>query len=143
MDLLGLWPASEAKQASIRLASVPTVSYPLLERKMLEPNQDWRMIAGVAATLGKIRELKSIELIRAKLEDKKMYQHSVDLLDALVRIDPVGAKPRLFTLLLHPASAVVAEVEKLLQPRVAPGDLDALRDVYDAGARRRAPQPCV
>jgi HEAT repeat protein len=133
MDLLATWPAAEAKQASIRLSTVPAVSYPLLERKMLEANQDWRIIAGSAATLGKIRDLRAIDLIRAKLDDRKMYQHASDLVEAIVRIDPVGAKPRLFALLLHPASAVVFDVEKFLAPpRIAATDLDALRDVFDA-----------
>jgi HEAT repeat protein len=133
MDLLASWPSAEARQASIRLATVPAVSYPMLEKKMLEANQDWRVIAGSAATLGKIGDLRAIDLIRGKLDDKKMYQHAGDLLEALVRIDPVGAKPRLLTLLLHPASAVVADAEKLLAPpRIAAADLGSLRDVYDA-----------
>ncbi len=130
---LSKWPAADARQASVRLANVPAVAYPMLEKKLLEANQDWRTVAGVAATLGKMRDLRAIELLRAKLDDKRMYQHSTEILEALVRIDPVGAKPRLLSLMLHPASAVVAEVEKLLEPRVAPTDLDSLRDVFDAG----------
>jgi HEAT repeat protein len=133
MDALAQWPSAEAKQASIRLANEPTISYPMLEKKMYEANQDWRVICGVASTLGKIKDLRAVDMIRGKLDDRKMYQHSTDLLEALVRIDPVGAKARLTGLLTHPASAVVAEVEKLLEPRIAAGDLDALRDVFDAG----------
>jgi HEAT repeat protein len=133
MDHLATWPSAEAKQASIRLSTIPAVSYPMLEKKMLEANQDWRVIAGAASTLGKIRDLRALDLLRSKLDDKRMYQHSSELLEAIVRIDPVGAKPRLFATLLHPASAVVLEAEKLLQPpRIAPTDADALRDVYDA-----------
>jgi HEAT repeat protein len=133
METLAQWPSAEAKQASIRLANEPTVSYPLLEKKMYEPNQDWRVICGVAATLGKIRDMRAIDVVRGKLDDRRLYQHSSDLLEALVRIDPVGAKARLIGLLTHPASAVVTEVEKLLEPRVAATDVDALRDVFDAG----------
>jgi len=133
LDALAGWPSAEAKQASIRLANEPSVTYPMLEKKMLEANQDWRMVCGVAATFGKIRDLRAVELVRGKLDDRKMYQHSTDLLEALVRIDPVGAKARLLGLLAHPASAVVVEVEKLLEPRIAATDLDALRDVFDAG----------
>lgn len=133
LDELSHWPAADARQASVRLANVPEIAYPLLERRLQEPNQDWRTVAGVAATLGKIRDLRAINLLRGKLDDKRMYQHSTEILEALVRIDPVGAKPRLVTLMLHPASAVVAEVEKLLESRIAPTDLDALRDVFDAG----------
>ena len=133
MESLAGWPSAEAKQASIRLANEPSIAYPMLERKMLEANQDWRVICGVAATLGKIRDLRAVDLVRGKLDDRRMYQHSTDLLEALVRIDPVGAKARLLGLLPHPASAVVLEVERLLAARIAPTDLDALRDVFDAG----------
>jgi HEAT repeat protein len=133
MEALSGWPSADAKQASIRLANEPAVSYPMLEKKMHEPDQDWRTICGVAATLGKIRDLRAVDLVRGKLDDRAMYQHSADLLEALVRIDPVGAKARLLGLLTHPASAVVLEVEKLLEPRIAATDLDTLRDVFDAG----------
>lgn len=133
LEQLAQWPSAEARQASIRLATVPTIAYPLLERRMLEPNRDWRMVAGCAATLGKIRDLRAVDLLRAKLEDRAMYQHASELIEALVRIDPVGAKPRLVALLTHPASAVVADAEKLLAERIAPTDVDTLRDVYDAG----------
>jgi HEAT repeat protein len=133
IEQLATWPSGAAKQASIRLATIPSVAWPLIEHRMLEPNQDWRMIAGCASTLGKLRDLRGIDLLRAKLEDRGMYQHATEVIDAIVRIDPVGAKPRLVALLLHPASAVVADAEKLLTDRVAPTDVDTLRDVYDAG----------
>ena len=134
VEQLGQWPSAEARQASIRLATVPSIAYPLLERRMLEHNQNWRMIAGCAATFGKLRDPRAIDLIRAKLEDRAMYQHATELIEALVRIDPVGAKPRLVVLLTHPASSVVAEAERFLTERVAAADVDALRDVYDAGS---------
>src|SRR5262245_4099143 len=98
VEQLGQWPSAEARQASIRLATVPSIAYPLLERRMLEHNQGWRMIAGCAATFGKLRDPRAIDLIRAKLEDRAMYQHATELIEALVRIDPVGAKPRLVAL---------------------------------------------
>ncbi len=133
LEKLGTWPGTEAKRASIRLAAQPRIAYPLLEKKLLERDQDWRMIAGVAATLGKIGDLRALELIESKLQDRKLFQHSGPLLDALVRIDPVGAKARLVAALLHPASAVVIEARTRLEDRVAGVDVDALRDVYEAG----------
>ena len=129
---LATWPSQEAKQASVRLAAQPRVAYPLLERKMLESGQDWRVVCGVAATLSRIGDLKAMELIEAKVQDRRMWQHSPDLLDAIVRLDPVGAKARLLALLVHPASAVVHGAAERLEERVSPVDLDALRDVFDA-----------
>lgn len=133
VDLLAQWPAAEAKQASIRLAAQPSVAWPLLERRMQMPGQDWRMVCGVASTMGKLGDQRAIEPIQGKLQDRALWLHSPDLLDALVRIDPMGAKARLTALLLHPASAVVAEAAKRLEPRLGPPDADALRDVLEAG----------
>lgn len=133
VEALGDWPSNDARQAAIRLAAQPTIAYPLLEARLLSPDEDWRMIAGVAATLGKMRELRAIELLRAKLQDRKMYQHSSELLDAIVRIDPLHAKQRLMAELLHPAGAVVQSAAKRLEERVAPADLLDLKDVYSAG----------
>lgn len=130
---LAQWPAAEAKQASIRLAAQPGIAWPLLERKMLEPKQDWRMVCGVASTMGKIGDARGIELIQGKLQDRALWMHSGDLLDALVRIDAVGSKSRLVAALLHPASAVVEEAASRLEARLGPADLDALRDVLEAG----------
>lgn len=133
VEQLSRWPSSEAKQASIVLAAQPTVSFPLLKERMLDPDIDWRAVAGVAATLGKIGDARGIELIEAKLQDRRMYLHSATLLDALVRIDPVGAKARLRAALLHPASAVVKEAADRLESRVSLADAPHLRDIIEAG----------
>lgn len=133
MDELTKWPAPEAKQASIRLAAQPSVVFPLLDKKIREPGGDWKTVCGVAATLGKIADARALEPIQAKLQDKQLWLHSGDLLDAIVRIDPAGAKSRLMAQLLHPAGAVVEEAAARLEPRVAPTDVAVLRDVIDAG----------
>ena len=130
---LAEWPSADARQASIRLAAQPTVALPLLERTMNESRHDWRMIAGAATTLGRIGQLRSIELIESRIQDRRMYQHSGDLIDAIVKIDPVGAKARLLAHLLHPSSAVVGEAAERLAKRVDPSDLDALREVHEIG----------
>ncbi len=133
VERLADWPALEAKRASVRLAAQPSVAFPLLRDRLLQPGQDWRMVSGVAATLGKIGDLRAIELIEAKLQDRTLFLHSHALLDALIRIDPVGAKQRLLAQLLHPASAVVEEARKRLETRIATVDVATLRDVLDAG----------
>lgn len=143
VEQLGEWPSNDARQASIRLAAQPSIAYPLLEQVLLSPDADWRQIAGSAATLGKMRELRALELIQAKLQDRKMYQHSGELLDALVRIDPVHAKRRLIAELLHPAGAVVRAAAERLAERVSQAELPDLVDVYEAGggeARAQAVQ---
>jgi hypothetical protein len=133
IDLLGKWPSSEAKQASIRLASQPAVAWPLLVERLSDPAEEWQRICGAAATLGKIGDVKALDPITAKLQDRRLYLHSADLLDAIVRIDPAGAKSRLLAQLLHPSSAVVSEATSRLLARVGPPDAPAIRDVLDAG----------
>lgn len=145
IETLGKWPAIEAKQASIRLAAQPSVATPLLLAALGAPPEprgagrgesrgdDWRRVCGIAATLGKIGDQRAIELLLAKLQDRRMFTHSADLLDALVRIDAAGAKARLMAQLLHPAGGVVEEAAVRLQHRVGPPDVDALRDILDAG----------
>ncbi len=130
---LAEWPSADARQASIRLAAQPSVALPLLERTMLERGHDWRMISGAAATLGRIGDLRALELIESKIQDRKMFQHASELLNALVKIDPIGAKARLTAHLLHPASAVVEEAGERLKKRVDAADLDGLREIFEIG----------
>ncbi len=133
IEALAEWPAADAKQASIRLSAQPRIAYPLLEKKMLEADQDWRVVCGAAATLGRIGDLRALELIEAKLQDRGLFQHSGDLLDALARIDLVGAKRRLIAHLLHPASSVVDEAASRLERRISATDVETLREVYEVG----------
>jgi len=133
VEALARWPATEAKRAALRLAYQPSVSFPLLEARMLEPDLDWRSISGIAASLGHIGDPRALELIEAKLQDRKMFLHSGALIRAIVRIDPVGGKRRLLATLMHPASAVVREAAKLLEERVDAVDIPTLQDIYEAG----------
>lgn len=133
IEQLAKWPAPEAKQASIRLAAVPKKAFEPLVAKLAAPGNDWKSVCGAAATLGKIGDLRAIEPLLAVLRDRKMYAHPAETLDAIVRIDAAGAKPRLVALLLHPAPMVVEEAAARLEKRVGPSDLDSLRDVNDAG----------
>ena len=130
---LAKWPSVDAKRAAVRLAAQPSVSFGLCKEAMLRPKQDWRMIAGLAAAFGHMRKLEALELLEAKLQDRTMFLHSHELLDAILRIDPVGGRTRLLGSLLHPASAVVVEAGKRLEDRVTEADLPTLRDIYEAG----------
>jgi len=133
VEVLSTWPTQAARRAAVILAAQPTVAYPLLEAKMMEPDLPWRTIAGVVAALGQVGNVNALELIEAKLQDRRMYQHSGDLFDAILRLDPVGGKSRLRAALMHPAGAVVEQAAKRLETRVSQPDADSLRDVYEAG----------
>ena len=135
VETLATWPSTEARQASIRLAAQPKAAFERLTGALNDANVEWRTIAGAAATLGRIGDVRALEAIQAKLQDRKMFQHSGDLLDAVARIDPIGAKPRFVAQLLHPSSAVVREARKRLEARVGPSDLDALREIYEIGGQ--------
>ena len=133
LEELATWPSADARQASIRLAARPQVATLRLLGVLDDPSANWRSVCGAASTLGRMGDTRSLEPIQAKLQDRKLYQHSGDLLDALARIDPIGAKARLLAQLLHSSSAVVVEARKRLEPRVGAGDLDALRDIFEIG----------
>ncbi|MCE9634409.1 MAG: HEAT repeat domain-containing protein [Planctomycetes bacterium] len=130
---LAKWPSAEAKQASIRLAGQPKDSFGPLVAILTAKGADWRVVCGAASTLGKIGDVRALESLLPKLQDRTLFQHAGDLLDAIVRIDPAGAKARLLGQLLHPSSAVVTEAAARLMPRVGVPDAPAIRDVLEAG----------
>ena len=135
VESLATWPSTEARQASIRLAAQPNAAFDRLTAALNDADVEWRMIAGAAATLGRIGDIRALEPILAKLQDRKMFQHAGDLLDAVARIDPIGAKPRFFAQLLHPSSAVVRAAQTRLESRVGPSDLEELREIFEIGGQ--------
>lgn len=140
LEALGTWPSPEARTAAEALgARWAEAKGPVLEL-LRKPSPEGRATAGAAVAARRSGDPEALPAILATLRDTRNFRWCAEILDAVVALDPVGAKERLLPLLTVPSTPVVERVARALQPLLVPADLAALRPLFASklAATRRA-----
>jgi HEAT repeat protein len=138
---LASWPSPESRGAVDALTARWAEAKPALLAALTRVPVDGHVAAGAAVAFRKAADPEGVPVFVAILRDPKCFRWAPELLEAVVSLDPVGARERLLDLLSVPSALVVDRVARALQPLLGPTDVPRLLELATAkfsGTRRAA-----
>ncbi len=120
------WPSADAKAAAEALAERWAEAKPLLLAVLARPAGDGRATAAAAFAFQRSADPDGIPALLAAVRDPRASRWTTEILEAVVALDPVGARDRLLPLLQAPQPAVVERTARILRPLLVPADLPRL-----------------
>ena len=132
VDELIRWPSPEARAAAEVLARRWAEAKPAVMALLVRPTPEGRGVAGAAVVLARAGDAGGLPALLATLRDPAHFRWCGEILDAVVALDPLGAKDRLLPLLSVPSTQVVERVARALGPLLVPADVDRLRALFSS-----------
>ena len=138
LDALKGWPSPEARTAADGLVARWAEAKPALLAGVTARPVDGHLLPGAAAAFQRAGDAEGLPALLAAVRDPRGFRGAAEVIDAVVTLDPVGLKDRIFPLLSVPSSFVVDRAARALRPSLGASDAPRLLElVVSKGASTR------